>query len=304
MFVKHAATIPRRQSGSEAVLILDGAMGTELLRRGVDLPLPLWSAEANLAQPETVKSIHREYVAAGADILTANTFRTTPRAYFKAGYSLKRARQRARESLMIAVDLARSAATTNTLIAGSLAPLEDCYTPELFPGPDAALEEYGELVTWFRESGIDLLLIETMGHREEVMAALNATDESLSPCWVSFILKDGHHLLGGHSLVDTLANVAALGVEAVLLNCNSLPNTRAGIDTLTKHWNRRWGVYPNLGLSQPEPDGTITDLVPLDAFCREAQWYLQSGARILGACCGSTPEYIRKLREIVDRALS
>ena len=112
-------------------LILNGAMGTELIRKGVDLPLPLWSAEANLTHPDIVVNIQRDYVAAGADILTTNTFRTTTYTYRKAGYSKEKAKARARDSLMSAVDLARQAAGEAVNVAGSITALEDCYTPEL-----------------------------------------------------------------------------------------------------------------------------------------------------------------------------
>ena len=83
-------------------------MGTELMARGVKLPLPLWSAESNLTNPKIVSDIHRDYVNAGADIIGTNTFRTTTWTYRKAGYSPKRAQERARASLMKSVELGRS----------------------------------------------------------------------------------------------------------------------------------------------------------------------------------------------------
>ena len=68
-------------------LIMDGAMGTELMRRGIELPLPLWSSMSNIDQFDQVMNIHKDYIEAGSDILTTNTFRTTPRTFIKAGYS-------------------------------------------------------------------------------------------------------------------------------------------------------------------------------------------------------------------------
>ena len=84
-------------------LIIDGALGTELMRRGLKLPLPLWSAEANITHQNDVISVHRDYVEAGADIVTTNTFRSTTWSYKRAGFSNKRAMERARHSLMNAV---------------------------------------------------------------------------------------------------------------------------------------------------------------------------------------------------------
>ena len=94
---------------NKGLLIMDGAMGTELIARGLNLPLPLWSAETNITDSEIVSAVHHDYVSAGANIIGTNTFRTTTWTYRKAGYSPKRAQERARSSLMKAVELARSA---------------------------------------------------------------------------------------------------------------------------------------------------------------------------------------------------
>ncbi|MEC9307629.1 MAG: homocysteine S-methyltransferase family protein, partial [Candidatus Neomarinimicrobiota bacterium] len=115
-------------------LILDGAIGTELIRRGLDLPLPLWSADINLTHPESVQQVHDAYITAGSDVITTNTFRTTPWTYRKAGYTPLRALERARDSLLKAVELANKAAMDTVRVAGSITAVEDCYTPELYPG--------------------------------------------------------------------------------------------------------------------------------------------------------------------------
>ena len=164
-------------------LILDGAMGTELIRKGVDLPLPLWSAEANLTHPDIVMNIQRDYVAAGVDILTTNTFRTTSYTYRKAGYSKEKAKERARDSLMSAVDLARQAAGETVNVAGSITALEDCYIPELYPGKCAAEDIYGEIIEWFNEAGVDFLLFETMGNLDEIHIALETNHVVNNDCW-------------------------------------------------------------------------------------------------------------------------
>jgi len=139
--------------GRDKVLLMDGAMGTELIREGLDLSLPLWSGDINLTHPGYVSKIHEEYVQAGADIVTTNTFRTTPRTYIHAGYSKLEAKVRARKSLNSAVDLAKKSAGEKCYVAGSIAPLEDCYSPERFPGDEEALEEFYELGKWLATTG-------------------------------------------------------------------------------------------------------------------------------------------------------
>ena len=132
--------------------IMDGAMGSELIRQGLELPERIWSADVNLSHPELVLEIHREYVEAGADYITANTFRTTPRAYENIGVRRQERRggkqdaeKRAKESMKIAVENAKEAAGDSVKVLGSIAPLEDCYSPEMFPGKDTAITEFRQL---------------------------------------------------------------------------------------------------------------------------------------------------------------
>jgi methionine synthase I (cobalamin-dependent) len=125
-------------------LILDGAMGTELKNRGIDISLPIWSADANLEHPEVVVKIHSDYISAGADIITANTFRTTTWTYRRAGYTPIKAKERARDSLLKAVECAQNASNKTVQIAGSITSVEDCYSPEKFPGKTVAEDTYGE----------------------------------------------------------------------------------------------------------------------------------------------------------------
>ena len=126
------------------IKILDGAIGSELILRDQKLPPNIWSADANITNPNLLLDIHREYVEAGADYITANTFRTTPRAYQKIGLSSNEANQIAQESMRSAIKVAKEAGNQSIKILGSIAPLEDCYSPKLFPGVKTAKNEFCE----------------------------------------------------------------------------------------------------------------------------------------------------------------
>ena len=116
-------------------LIIDGAMGTELMNLGVDLPLPLWSSVANFDEYDKVVDIHKRYINAGSDIITSNTFRTTARTFKKAGYTDEQANEISKRCTSEAIKAAKEAINDkNVLLAGSIAPLEDCYEPDRFPG--------------------------------------------------------------------------------------------------------------------------------------------------------------------------
>ena len=280
--------------------LLDGAMGTELIRAGLDLPLPIWSGDVNLTHPDYVRKIHEAYLTAGADILTTNTFRTTPRAYRNNGYEEHEARQRSHESLERAVELARQAAGDDIIVAGSIAPLEDCYQPELFPGIEFAQREFRELAIWLQDTGVDIILFETMGSWPEIKTAISVTVDLHLPRWLSLILKNGNTLLDGTDLTNILSNIKDYGIEMVLLNCNLCSITADAVDVLLRNWKGSWGVYPNVGAAMPTKEGVIEKKLTIKEFANEINKYLTSGAKVIGACCGSNPDYISVARESID----
>ena len=279
--------------------IMDGAMGTELIRRGVNLPLPIWSGDANLSHPKNVFQIHQDYENAGADILTTNTFRTTPRTYLKTGYSKLDAIDRAFKSLNAAVSLARRAAKNEkTIIVGSIAPLEDCYSPELFPGSQAAENEFTQLSEWLFSAGADIILYETMGCLEEIKAATFAVRSINIPCWVSLILKDKDHLLDGSDLKDVIEYLSINDVDKILINCTLVTILNDAIELILETWTGSWGVYPNTGVTMPSKDGKIKEMIPDNDFSISIKNYIGLGASVVGACCGSTAKTIQLIKNI------
>ena len=125
--------------------ILDGAMGSELICHGESLPNHIWSAKTNLTNPNLIYRIHKEYIEQGADYITTNTFRTTFRAFKKTGLSDDEASNHAHQSFEAAIHMAQKASNKKIKILGSIAPLEDCYMPNLFPGTTHAKKEFEEI---------------------------------------------------------------------------------------------------------------------------------------------------------------
>ena len=289
-------------SPNNQVRLLDGAMGTELMSAGLDLPLPIWSGDVNLTHPDYVRKIHEAYLTAGADILTTNTFRTTPRAYRNNGYEEHDARQRSHESLERAVELARQTAGADIIVAGSIAPLEDCYEPDLFPSIEFPQREFRELAIWLQDAGIDVILFETMGSWPEIKTALSATVDLQIPRWLSLILKNSNTLLDGTDLLNVLSDIKDYGIEMVLLNCSLCSVTADAVDLLLTNWKGAWGVYPNVGVAMPTKEGVIEEKLTIKEFSKEINTYLTSGANVVGGCCGSNPDYIRAAREAIDLA--
>lgn len=291
----------RRLLATRAPLILDGAMGTELARRGVDIGLPLWSANAFLTAPDVVRAIHRDYCAAGADIITTNTFRTTPRAFRNAGLPDRSAALTAQ-----AVECAREARSgfpgRTILIAGSMAPLEDCYRPDLVP-PDADLErEHAVHARQLADAGVDLLLLETMISVREAAAACRAAVSTGLETVVSFTCRADERLYGGETLEEAVAAVLPLGPAALSLNCISPRILTPILERLRRLTDLPLAVYANVGTPGGEHSGVtlIVDVTP-DAYTAYAAEWTHRSCAIIGGCCGTTPEHIGRLREFTTK---
>lgn len=272
-----------------APLLLDGALGTELERRGVRADLPLWSARALLEAPEVVRAIHADYLDAGCAMLTANSFRTQGRVLERAGLG-----ERAGELTSLAVSLARAAAgdtAREVLVLGSAPTLEDCYRPDRVPAQRELTREHAEHVANLLAAGVDGVLVETMNSVREAVAAAAAVSARGAPLLISFVCGSGARLLSGESLADALGAVARFEPDCVAVNC--LPPSAVGpcLPVLAAA-GRPFGVYANLGAPGPGAGPRAEALTPRE-FAAEAARWLDAGARLLGGCCGTTPAHLR-----------
>jgi len=278
------------------LLILDGAMGTELQRRGCIVDLPLWSAHALLESPELVVEIHADYLDAGADILTTNTFRTTPRTFNRAGIP-----DQSQALTAIAVSLAHQARARHTdrtiLIAGSIAPLEDCYRPDLVP-PDTILRaEHWQHAERLAAAGVDFLLVETMGTIREAFAACAAASATGKEVVVSFVCDLTGRLYGGESLAAAVHALAPLHPAAFSLNCISPRQMAMTLRTARTATDLPLAAYANVGIPGHEGAATLVCDTDPPAYARYGMEWLKAGASIIGGCCGTTPDHIRLLHD-------
>lgn len=283
-----------------SLTLLDGAMGTELTRRGIDTHLPLWSARALIDCPEVVQQIHQDYAAAGAQVLTTNTFRTNRRTLDRAGLG-----DRMRELTHTAVQLARHAATSTRQVAGSLAPVEDCYTPDLVPEDAALHAEHDELARYLAEAGCDLLLVETMNTIREAVAAARAAAKTGLPLWVSFTLNANNHLISEESLDQAIQAVLPFQPSAILVNCIPVAQVHAALALLRQHVpaNVRYGAYANVGHVDDAVGWTLTHAVTPSQYRETANGWRTLGASIIGGCCGTMPAHIEALRDGLESRL-
>jgi S-methylmethionine-dependent homocysteine/selenocysteine methylase len=275
--------------------LLDGAMGTELGRRGLRTLLPLWSAHALLKAPDLVRQIHAEYVDAGAEVITANTFRATQHTLAKTGMALQ-----AEELTERAVQLAREAISSlqhgqSVRIAGSLAPLEDCYQPDLVPPRDVLQREHGHQAELLAATQVDMILVETQNN---ILEACIATEMALShvrTVWVSFVPRDTRTLLSGEALREAVKAVAQLEPDAILINCCLPSVAQEAVKVIGEEWDGPRGVYPNFGIPEDESDSSFSEALSPTKFAQWGAELLEGGVQIIGGCCGTQPAHIAAL---------
>jgi S-methylmethionine-dependent homocysteine/selenocysteine methylase len=288
-----------RRLRTGAPLLLDGATGTELERRGLDCGLPLWSARALLEHPEAVAEIHAAYVAAGADAITANTFRTQRRTLARAGLG-----DRAADLTGQAVALARAAAADPPVaVLGSAPPLEDCFRPDRVPDDAALAREHAEHAEHLARAGVDALLIETICSAREARAALAAARAVGLPALVGFVCWHGARLLSGEPLAEALAVAADGGAVAAGVNCLPLANVAACLPDLAASGLPAL-LYANLdqpyaNLDQPLDGSGDARSEPCDppGFAAHAAAWVAEGVRMVGGCCGTTPDHVAALAQ-------
>ena len=275
--------------------ILDGPIGTQLLARGVDLDGPGWSAVAVRDEPALISQIHAEYAEAGATVHTTATFRTTARALGEGW----------RELAQQAVQLTRAAIPSGQLVAGSVAPLEDCYRPDLSPGGGADVQrEHAALAAVLADAGCDLLLCETFSNEEEASAAVRACAETGVETWVALTAGYRVDLMTPVKMAVAARRAVDAGAAAVLVSCTAvgaslgyvlaLESARLGVPI---------GVYANCGMPGRGGPGRGTSAhsaVDPTRYAAVAQRWVDAGATLIGACCGGGPEHVRALADACD----
>jgi S-methylmethionine-dependent homocysteine/selenocysteine methylase len=301
-------------------LLLDGGTGRELLKRGVPILTEIWSATALDLAPDIVREVHADFIAAGADIITTNTYGLSRERVARAGIE-----HRYPELNRIAGRLAaeaRDAASRPVAIAGSLPPLAGSYRPD-------KVGSFERLVPLYREQAevlapyVDLYICETMSSAAEALAAATAAVPFGKPVWVAWTLHEDRsgRLRSGETVGEAAAAIAHLPIGSFLCNCCAPESITAAMPALVALGEGRriggyantflpvatdWGAYGKAKLDSTDWKTYAAQALPLrddlgpDAFAAHARQWRRTGADILGGCCGAGPDHIARLRSVLD----
>ena len=283
-------------------IILDGGTGTDIQRRGAPMSGDTWCADVNGTHPEIVRAVHEDYIACGADVITANTFATSALSF---NYH-----KRDDELLVLdrfAVAQAKAAANgTSVAVAGSVSTMRpvirgtDRTDLDYNWTPDVAKELFRRKVENLKSCGVDFIMMEMMRDTDYSLLASEVAMESGLPVWIGLSVEqraDGE--LAGFGREDQLLKdfapaLAALKPDAMCIMHTSPNTTDEAINILRQSWSGPIGAYPECGYFK-SPDWLFVDVIPPDALIEKTHDWSKQGASIFGGCCGIGPAHIQAL---------
>ncbi len=285
-------------------IILDGGTGTDIQRRGVPMSSSTWCAEANISHPDVVREVHLDYIKAGADIIIANTFATSPLLFNALG--------RDGELLEIdraAVEIARQAAKGHRVaVAGSMSTMRP-----VVPGSDRTSKQqewpeqkaralFKRKADNLSASGVDLIMMEMMRDQDYSVWATEAAMATGLPVWIGIsVERQKGGKLTGFGREDQpfgeVARVLSSLKPALISIMHTSPNdTDEAIDILRKYWKGPIGAYPESGYFKM-PEWTFVDIIPPEELVAKSKAWQKKGVTAFGGCCGLGPDHIKALAE-------
>ena len=290
------------------IVLLDGGLGQEISLRYTGQTHALWSITVMLEEPEIVLAVHRDFIKAGAKVLTLNTYTATPTRMAMHGYE-DHFEEVHKTAIKIANDaIAASAiARQDITIAGCLPPLVASYVHECSHDYDKSLDEFRR-ITALQKDHVDVFFIETMTNWEEARAAITAAREVGKPVYASFTLNDdaSNQLRSGERLEWVVEQMAAHTPDGVMINCSYPEAVSAAMPILQKS-GLMFGGYANgfTSIKEMQPGQTVDELtartdLPPTKYAEYAMAWIETGAQIIGGCCEISPAHIAELAKQIS----
>ena len=295
------------------MILLDGATGTELERRGAAMHSEVWCAMATIEAPETLRAVHEAYIRAGARVITANTFSNNRIMLGPAGLG-ERSVELTRRAVEIALEARdRLGAGDTVVVAGSMshqAPLHpgtDFRDPARLPSPALREAAFRETARTLSESGVDLILLEMMSDPALANPAIAAARDTGLPVWIGYSCRGNPR---GEPVSFTipdldadamLRNTRVEGAGAIGIMHTNVGLISAVIEAFQAQWQGPIMAYPDTGHFEM-PKWIFDDAISPADFCDAALRWIEEGARIVGGCCGFGVKHIDALANVLARS--
>jgi homocysteine S-methyltransferase len=307
---------PFAEAKASKPLILDGAIGSMLQKKGIPSLPSIWTTKVLLDAPNVLLDLHREYIQAGSDIITTHTFRTNPAALDDTPFSSD-------NLVSTAVAIAKEAsADSKTIIAGSNPPAEDCYQNIRTLSQNKLEYNHAKHIDLLYSNGVDFILNETQSHYDEIKIILQRCFKDAVPAVISLYITPEYKILSGEKFGEILPLLQDYAPVAISFNCISADVFNAFLEQeiyhapsagyfgivsppekikvsvmLKKYFN--WGFYLNCGKGN-KTESKISDSIEPSRFADSLEKPISFSPSFIGACCGSTPDHIYQLSNIIN----
>jgi len=285
---------------ADQIVLIDGATGTELQRRGVPMDKVAWSGAAVLSHPDVVREIHEDYIRAGAEVIITNTFGSTRQILGPAGFG-DQVEVVHRDAVKLARQARDTVAEQAVAVAGSISTEPPGFDRDAFLSPEKELEAYREAAGLLADAGVDLIALEMIVETSHARRAMEAALETGLPVWLGVCCKktqDGRIVSFDHTDIDFTTVLDALipmGPTVVNIMHSEIGAIPEAIELVRERWSGPIGVYPESGYFT-KPNWNWVDVISPADLVTEALGWVAAGVRLLGGCCGTSPEHIKALQ--------
>jgi S-methylmethionine-dependent homocysteine/selenocysteine methylase len=299
---------------NKKVLLLDGGVSTEIRRRGVALDKNVWSGLTTKTHPDEVREVHQDYILAGAQVITANTY-STARHVLESINLGQEAKILNFKSVQLAQEARDEVAEQDVWIAGSMSSM-----PPLTSQREVAIGEhvessYQEQAEVLAQAGVDLIICEMMRDIENASTVIKAAVSTGLPVWVGYSTmmadngvdvrslrwKDTDDYTDDHEFSALVEALAPLGGQAAGIMHTRVENIVPALDVLRSHWSGPTMAYAETG-RLVLPEWLYEEISSPDDYAIEIQnWIENQGVQIVGGCCGTRPEHIQALSQLMTR---
>ena len=296
------------------IILLDGGISTEIQKRGVDMDSDVWSGVAHRKNPDIVFQVHKDYIRAGARVITANTFACARHVLesIELGQETKKINN---EAVLLAKKARDSVAKEEIWIAGSMSSMAPFNSPKEVAEGEKVAGNYLEMAETLADAGVDLIIAEMMRDVKNAKLVIKAALSTGLPVWIGYsamLTNDRKTVLGWRwknslppiEFVKLVEEISPLGGDAAGVMHSQVRDTGPALEILASKWTGPKLVYAETGRLE-KPDWSFKDVCEPKKYLEKIKnWINKYGTQIVGGCCGTGPEHIRILNDQLPKKLT
>ena len=298
------------------IILLDGGVSTEIQKRGVSMDEDVWSGIAHRTHPEITLQVHEDYIRAGSQVITANTYSTARHVLERINLG-DQVRSLNEEAVQLARKARDNAAADEVWVAGSISSMAPFNNEEEVAVGESVESNYREIAEILAESGVDLLILEMMRETVNSILVIEAALSTGLPVWIGYsamMADDGKNVITWRwknvkskpptgDFEELVKETVNLGLDAAGIMHSQVMDTEPALEVMSRHWHGPKLVYAETGKLE-KPDWNFKEICTPEKYSEVLKnWVSSHGVQIVGGCCGTGPEHIRILKEQLPKYL-